>query len=485
MNKAFTCILLCLSTLGSFAQNVGVGVANPVEKLDVAGGIKLGNTSNTAAGTIRWNEVRSDFEGYNGKVWVSLTGGKGAWGNQQSFATENAASQLSLTHGTGTLLGTNLGYSMGISGNLLVAGASGNHGSSSGPNFTGSLHVFYYDGSKWIAKTPLTSFSPIAGERLGTSVAISGHNIIGGAPYANLGNGNYQGRAMIFPYDPVTNTYSSPAILTASDALAGDMFGTSVAINSNFALVGAPSRDVNGNNNIGRCYFYKRNGSSWSQHSIILPPAAVTDDYFGFAVSMTEEWAAIASPYTDVNGTINAGKVYLYKYNSGTDSWNIVTSLVPQTTRTMERFGSSIHITNDILAVGSDRYVGNPMYDSTGEVAIYRRNGDSWNLEATVSASDGNATDAFGSSVHVSGNKVIVGAMYGDAGSNIDQGKSYIFQHNGTGWVEEAIIVASQSENNANFGKSVLIHPHSALVGAPNADLGTLTDNGRIFFYYK
>lgn len=56
--------------------NTGIGATNPVEKLDVAGGIKLGTTSNTYAGTIRYSA--GDFEGYDGSTWKSLTGGGGS-----------------------------------------------------------------------------------------------------------------------------------------------------------------------------------------------------------------------------------------------------------------------------------------------------------------------------------------------------------------------------------------------------------------------
>ncbi|MCK4796028.1 MAG: right-handed parallel beta-helix repeat-containing protein, partial [Spirochaetes bacterium] len=52
-------------------SNVGIGVWNPTETLDVGGGIKLGNTTNANSGTIRW--TGSDFEGYNGSGWKSLT----------------------------------------------------------------------------------------------------------------------------------------------------------------------------------------------------------------------------------------------------------------------------------------------------------------------------------------------------------------------------------------------------------------------------
>ena len=69
---------------GTSRGNVGVGVVTPTEVLDVGGnikgvnieaikGIKIGNTSDTDAGTIRW--TGTDFEGYNGTQWISLTTG--------------------------------------------------------------------------------------------------------------------------------------------------------------------------------------------------------------------------------------------------------------------------------------------------------------------------------------------------------------------------------------------------------------------------
>lgn len=55
--------------------NVGIGTTGPSEKLDVAGGVKIENTTTTNAGTIRW--TGTDFEGYDGTTWKSLTAGAG------------------------------------------------------------------------------------------------------------------------------------------------------------------------------------------------------------------------------------------------------------------------------------------------------------------------------------------------------------------------------------------------------------------------
>ncbi len=56
---------------GYFQGDVGVGVVTPKQKLDIEGGIEVGNTTTETAGTIRWTGV--DLEVYDGSAWVSLT----------------------------------------------------------------------------------------------------------------------------------------------------------------------------------------------------------------------------------------------------------------------------------------------------------------------------------------------------------------------------------------------------------------------------
>jgi len=53
--------------------NVGIGTTAPAEQLDVAGAVKIGTTANPTptAGTIRW--TGTDFQGYNGNQWISLS----------------------------------------------------------------------------------------------------------------------------------------------------------------------------------------------------------------------------------------------------------------------------------------------------------------------------------------------------------------------------------------------------------------------------
>jgi hypothetical protein len=52
--------------------NVGIGTTSPIEKLDVNGGVKVGYTGGSAAGTIRWNSSTLKLQVHTGSTWVNL-----------------------------------------------------------------------------------------------------------------------------------------------------------------------------------------------------------------------------------------------------------------------------------------------------------------------------------------------------------------------------------------------------------------------------
>ncbi|MFT5309489.1 MAG: hypothetical protein ACI8VL_000377, partial [Bacteroidia bacterium] len=62
MKRILTLLLsISLFPLLGTAQNVGVDVAIPTQKLDVAGGIRIGNTANGVAGSIRWDGTNIQY----------------------------------------------------------------------------------------------------------------------------------------------------------------------------------------------------------------------------------------------------------------------------------------------------------------------------------------------------------------------------------------------------------------------------------------
>jgi len=81
--------------VGGSNERVGVGTTTPVEKFEVDGGIKIGTSSNTNAGAIRW--TGSDFEGYDGSSWVSLTSGGSGFSLPYSGLAYSSSPAFSVT----------------------------------------------------------------------------------------------------------------------------------------------------------------------------------------------------------------------------------------------------------------------------------------------------------------------------------------------------------------------------------------------------
>jgi FG-GAP repeat len=92
---------------------------------------------------------------------------------------------------------------------------------------------------------------------------------------------------------------------------------------------------------------------------------------------------------------------------------------------------------------------------------------------ALLTASDGTASDGFGSGLGISGPTVLVGAPSAAVGSNYDEGAAYIFVKPATGWTsatETARLTASDGKAYDGFGWSASVSGKTAAVGAIDSD---------------
>ncbi len=122
-----------------------------------------------------------------------------------------------------------------------------------------------------------------------------------------------------------------------------------------------------------------------------------------------------------------------------------------------DNFGCSVCISGNTAVIGAH---GDGDY--TGSAYIFRFNGSSWVQEAKLLASDGAAGDNFGCVVGISGDIAIIGAR----GDDDNTGSAYIFWFNGSSWVQEAKLLASDGESGDDFGISVGIWGDTAIIGA-------------------
>ena len=444
-------------------KNVGIGVTNPSQKLEINGAISISNNdAEPDAGTIRWNELTQDFEGFTGSEWKSLTR-ENQWSCNK---TANDCQQL-LNSDSGA--NHFFGFSLSIDGDHAVIGAYGT--SSAGPN-TGSAYIFKRDGSNWIEQDVLKASDAASGDHFGISTAIDGDYVVIGA-FRNDDNGNDSGSAYIFKNNG--SNWVEETILKASDASSDDHFGRSVSISDEYVLIGALRNDDNGNDS-GSAYIFKNNGSNWVEELKLTASDASADDRFGFSVSISGEHAIIGAYLNDEKGT-NSGAAYIYRNDNNT--WVEEIKLLASDATIEDRFGRNVSIYNEYVIVGS--HLNDEGGEDAGAAYIFKKKNNVWIEETKLLASDATSHDWFGISVSISNSHAVAGSFQNDIGGT-DTGSAYVFKRVGETWYEEALLLASDGTDEDEFGFSTGISGNTIFIGAIRKDDGNSNTGGVYIF---
>jgi protocatechuate 3,4-dioxygenase beta subunit len=269
-------------------------------------------------------------------------------------------------------------------------------------------------------------------------------------------------------------TLTTPSIavevkLTASDGAANDYFGYAVAIDGSYAIVGARCNDCDSTNtDCGAAYIFKQNGNQWIQTKIIAKDKS-QNDYFGYSVDISGDYAIVGAYADDIDSISNAGSAYIFKRDG--EEWKQTAQLFASTKASNDQFGSSVSISGDYAIVGAQNYDFNSSTTDTGAAFIYKRENETWTQMAKIFADDKAQSDYFGEAVCISGDYAIVGARLNDDKGS-DSGSVYIFKNNGTQWTQQQKLTANDGAASDHFGNAVSISGDYAIVGAYNDDNG-------------
>ncbi|MCX5641513.1 MAG: hypothetical protein NT059_11995 [Planctomycetota bacterium] len=276
-------------------------------------------------------------------------------------------------------------------------------------------------------------------------------------------------------------SWNLQATLTASDGAAFDYFGDAVSLSGDTLVVGVPYDDVGVNANQGSVRIFVRSGTSWSARATLTAADSAASDYFGRSVSLSGDTLAVGVPYDDVGANGDQG-VFV---RSGT-SWNLQATLTASDGAAFDYFGDAVSLSGDTLAVGVP-YDNVGANADQGSVRVFVRSGSSWILEATLTAADGAGGDIFGDKVSLSGDTLAVGVRLDRVGANAAQGSVRVFVRSGTSWSAQATLTTSDGPANSQFGISISLSGDTLAVGVPNDDVGANADQGsvRIFGNYR
>lgn len=409
------------------------------------GAIKMGAASGTVTeGTIQWNPVTKDFEGFNGTQWISLTQQNAPWGqivNDLTYATETQK----ITAPDAEDL-DQFGFSLDFDGDYVVIGAP-NYDMNSTNNI-GAVYVYLFNGSQWIHDTTLISSNPCTDCFFGKDVAIHGEYLVIGAPDETITHSK-QGAAYVMKRNG--SLWSHQAKLTASDPGANVRFGKSVAIHNNH--IGAGTQNANG------AYSFSRSGTTWSQ----IVKLTGTSPSFGSKVKVKSSYIFVTEPFYNgsyssqglvqaflITGQLQQNFVSPHPQNNAMFGNDIEVQNYNGAFELMVAESDSVHFFMGILSSwtqpssignisslskvslsGDNCIISNPTssYKNAGGAGIlevYRRNANKWSKESTLVTSDYAIADELGRSIKLNGNKILAATYF----KNFQRGAVYAYFKN-------------------------------------------------------
>ena len=325
---------------------------------DISGSENFGHKvcvdGNTIAVSANFKTVSGQT--YAGAVYIYTTADNGAtWTEQQKITASNAGGS------------DYFGFSLGLSGDLLVVGA---HTEDTYGSNAGSAYVFKRTGATWAQQQQLGGADTTGNDQFGFSAAIDNDTIVIGARNEDndlVGTVSNCGAVYVFTTSDNGSTWTQQDKFVSSTPTASEQFGAAVDIHGDTIVVGA----YQSNSQRGAGWIFTRSGSTWTQR-VKLTPSVETGAYFGEQVAIDKEngnVVVIGAPREHISGLADVGCAFVYSTADG---------------------------------------------------------GLTWTEDKKITSSDGVASDFFGSSVGINGDTVIVGATHDDTPGNY-AGAAYIF----------------------------------------------------------
>ena len=245
----------------------------------------------------------------------------------------------------------------------------------------------------------------------------------------------------------------------ASNGLAGDQFGRAVAISGHWAAASSPFDDDLGDD-VGSVLILERTDGVWTPRQVLTSSTPSTDEFFGSSLAMDGEVLVAGSP--SLQDGSSRGSAHIFRRHGQT--WVHDAEIRSTDGDTDDGFGRSVSVCGDRVAVGAPGQWSDGFPFGSGAVYVYRFNGAEWAEEARLIPAAIGFQHHFGQSVSMHGPVIVSGAGSGEA--------AYVFEHNGVGWIERDMLVASDDGVGSDeFGDSVAVYGDTILVGAWRANV--------------
>jgi hypothetical protein len=312
-------------------------------------------------------------------------------------------------------------------------------------------YIHFWDGLEWVEEAFLTH-EDSRFNSFGSSVAIDDDVAVIGAPTNDEA-------VYVYRFSEEESLWNLEQTISSPDPFLNQGFGIHVEVNGDVITVSS-QKDVLGSN-LGAVYVYRFDGENWNFEEKIVPDDAAQS--FGESVGIGENVIVIGDNSDDTNG-VNAGAVWVFRYDG---VWVEEQKIIPVEIGTSDAFGISVDINDNVIVVGAS---GDGSDTGTGEgsVFVYRYNGAEWQKEQKITT-DSEWYDYFGYAVSFDGNLLVVGA-YGTDDLGSVSGSAYVFRFNGLDWVQEERFLADDGTWGDYFGKVLSVSGNLAVIGSGNKD---------------
>ena len=350
------------------------------------------------------------------------------------------------------------GYAVAISGTTAMVSEA--KATINGREGQGEVYVFTRMGAQWILTQKLIAGDGAADDVFGSSISLSGDTAIIGA----LGVQDDRGAAYVFKRSG--DGWKQAQKLTASDGLPLDWFGYSVGLSGTHLIVGA--RNAQGDR--GAAYFYDGSSGDWVLAAELTPADLQPQDYFGNSVAISGTTALVGA--FDIDGH-TAGAAYIFNYRSRS-GWIQTQKLVPSDGERDDWFGWSVALSDNTAVIGANQALINNHHHQ-GAVYVFNKSSGVWIESQKLLATDGAEFGALGTSVALDGDTILAGAPGRPA--------AYLFNRTNNIWSQRAEFIASDySESGGNFAWKAALDGYTSLVSSTFSTVNGNPEGAAYFF---
>jgi hypothetical protein len=271
---------------------------------------------------------------------------------------------------------------------------------------------------------------------------------------------------------PSASTKIARVTLTSPNAQSLGEFGTSVAATTGAVVVSAPLETVSGDTDAGRVYVF--NSKTGALARTITSPNVQTGVEFGTSLAVANSEIVVGVPLESAGGLQDAGHVYTFSASTGA----LISTLTSPNPQTNGAFGASVAIYSNTVVVGA---LGESVSGFQGAGRAYTFNAGTGALVNSLTSPNAQQAGGFGVSVGVSQSVIVVGAWSETINGVIVAGRAYTF--NPTTGALLRTLVSPNLQSVGEFGFSVAASGSTVIVGAWSETVGTNSIAGRVYAF--